>query len=434
MKRGGARGPYFYYRDGDTLRPVGNEEILVLKYSEPTVGILDADYAKLIGGKYKTAILIYGTGSVNMIATLATIGSVIRFVFVDSSQKKIIVFSVSSASSSGRHPVSRSEISLEGGGGGGSYTEGIAIEFGENDTINVKAGKGLSVNESNELCVAIDTSTLEIVDGVITIKKEIVDVTDETIELLGDMDRAVTSTFPFAHITTAYDFIVSGYRNGNVMIGQLFLCPVAQELRVDGDCPTFLSVYVGDTVYGGDICLGIYEFDPDANNGSGSTYWLCDTGPVKLKSGVNHFPVKYLKAPTTDRPKIKMESGKYYYAVLAIRTTGDPGQPANGLYMAGGDPYMSSFNTAIPAISQIEQNINTTGTSPVINWSGNASTLENAWFQSHSEARDIPRLFMVVSNRKIGEAPPGEDPFPDYSGSYTLTHTNELGDLLPATR
>ena len=315
------------------------------------------------------------------------------------------------------------------------FAPGAALEFGSDRVLNVQAGKGLAINsETNALDVIIDPSSLEIVDGVITIKKEIVDVTGEMVELLDDMDSKITSTFPFAHITKTYDFVVSGHRNGNVMIGQLFLCPVAQELRADGDCPTFLSVYVGDTVYGGDICLGLYEFDPDANNGSGSTYWLCDTGPVKLKSGVNHFPIKYLMAPTTDRPKIKMESGKYYYAVLAIRTTGDPGQPANGLYMAGGDPYTTWFNSAIPAISQIEQNIATTGTGPVIDWSGNASTLENAWFKSHEEARDIPRLFMLVSNRKIGEAPPSEGPFPDYSDNYTLAHTNELGDLFACNK
>lgn len=421
----------FYYRDGDELRAVGKDEILVLTYGEPTAGILDTDYDKLIGREYKTAILIYDTGSTQSIATLATIGSTTRFVSLNASLKKIFVFSVEPVSSSGRHPVSQSEISL---GGGSSYTEGVAIEFGENGAINVKAGEGLTVNESNELCVALDMSSLELVDGVITIKKEIVDVTDEMIELLHDMDRKVTSTFPFAHISKTYDFIVSGHRNGNVMIGQLFLCTVAQTLRTDGDCPTFLSVYVGDTVYGGDICLGLYEFDPDANDGSGSTYWLCDTGPVRLKSGVNHFPVKYLMATTTARPKIKMESGKYYYAVLAIRTTSDPGQPANGLYMAGGDPYTTWFNSATPAISRIEQNIGTSGTSPVIDWSGNASVLENAWFQSNSEARDIPRLFMLVSNRKIGEVPPSEDPFLDYSSNYTLAHINELGDLFACNK
>lgn len=106
----------FYYKDGDELYPVGNEEILVLMYSDPTEGIRDEDYDKLIGGRYKMAFLIYGEESAQSIATLATTGSAISFVALNELLKKIFVFSVESASSSGRHSVSRSEIGLGGGG------------------------------------------------------------------------------------------------------------------------------------------------------------------------------------------------------------------------------------------------------------------------------------------------------------------------------
>ena len=323
------------------------------------------------------------------------------------------------------------------------FAPGDALEFGSDRVLNVQAGEGLEVNsETNALDVVIDPNSLEIIDGVITIKKEIVDVTDEMVELLDDMDRKITSTFPAAHIHNIYDFRGNGYANGNAMIAQMFLCPVAQEIRIDGDCPTHITVHTGDQAYGGHVCFAIFEYDPAANSGKGSTYWLCETGPVKLKVGTNHFPIRFMKATTPDRPKIKLESNKVYYAVITFRSSQVSGEPANGLWLAGGEPYVTQFNNANPAVSMGNENMleGTPGDVPTVDWSGDNPVLQYTWFTraQNSEPYTVPRLFMLISNRAPssdpgpgpgpGPGPTPTDPFPDYSDSYTLDHTDEVGD------
>lgn len=131
-----------YYKDGDELRPVG-EEILVLMYRDPTEGILDADYDKLAGGQYKTAILMYGTEDTQSIATLAAITPTISFASLNDSLKKIFVFSVGAASSSGRHSVSQSEISLEGG-----WRDALNKETDERKTADSDLKKSIEKSES----------------------------------------------------------------------------------------------------------------------------------------------------------------------------------------------------------------------------------------------------------------------------------------------
>lgn len=305
--------------------------------------------------------------------------------------------------------------------GSEGYGEGDAISI-VNRVISVKYGDGLDIDENGFLVAKVGNG-LEVIDGVIVIKKEVIDVTDEMVTLLHDMDHKITSTFPYAQITGFFDF-KDKYKTGNAdMVGQLFLVPVAQELRNDGDYPTHITVYCSDTAYAGDVCFGIYEYYD-------STVWIADTGPVHLTPGVNHFPLKYIRPGVNGEPR-RLESSRWYYAVIAYHN--DSGQPANGINLAGAPAYTNPNNSAcLPAISMRQENLSldpTAADTPRTDWSGNASTLENAWFRDHNEAMEQPRLFMLISNREEKEPPePPGSPFRNYD-SYTLGSSRNLGQI-----
>lgn len=308
-----------------------------------------------------------------------------------------------------------------GSTGSEGYGEGDAISIVDR-VISVKYGDGLDIDEDGFLVAKVGNG-LEVIDGVIVIKEEVIDVTDEMVTLLHDMDHKITSTFPYAQITGFFDF-KDKYKNGDaIMVGQLFLVPVAQELRNTGDYPTHITVYCSDTAYSGDVCFGIYEYYD-------STVWIADTGPVHLSPGVNHFPLKYIRPGVNGEPR-RLESSRWYYAVIAYHN--QSGQPANGINLAGAPAYSNPNNSAcLPAISMRQENLSidpTAANTPRTDWSGNASTLENAWFRDHSEAMEQPRLFMLISNREEEEPPePPGSPFRNYD-SYTLGSSRNLGQI-----
>lgn len=307
-----------------------------------------------------------------------------------------------------------------GSTGSEGYGEGDAISIVDR-VISVKYGDGLDIDEGGYLVAKVGNG-LEIINGEIVIKEEVIGVTDEMVTLLHDMDHKITATFPYAQITNFFDF--KHYTGGNAdMVGQLFLVPVAQELRNDGDGPTHVTVYCSDTAYSGDVCFGIYEYYD-------STVWIADTGPVKLKPGANHFPLKYIRPGANGEPR-RLESSRWYYAVIAYHN--QSGQPANGINLAGAPAYTNPNNSAcLPAISMRQENLSidpTAADTPRTDWSGNASTLENAWFRDHSEAMEQPRLFMLIGNREVEEPPePPGSPFRNYD-SYTLGSSRNLGQI-----
>lgn len=308
-----------------------------------------------------------------------------------------------------------------GSTGSEGYSEGDAISIVDR-VISVKYGDGLDIDEDGYLVAKVGNG-LEIINGEIVIKEEVIGVTDEMVTLLHDMDHKITSTFPYAQITNFFDFKAQ-YKTGDAdMVGQLFLVPVTQELRNDGDYPTHVTVYCSDSAYSGDVCFGIYEYYD-------STVWIADTGPVHLSPGVNHFPLKYIRPGVNGQPR-RLESSRWYYAVIAYHN--DNGQQADGLMLAGAPAYVNPNNSAcLPAISMRQENLSldpTAADTPRTDWSGNASTLENAWFRDHNEAKDQPRLFMLISNREVAEPPePPGSPFRNYD-SYTLGSSRNLGQI-----
>ena len=299
-------------------------------------------------------------------------------------------------------------VSVNGQGGGGTtYSAGNAIDL-TNDTISVKYGKGLEITTDNKLQLKVgkgltlDNDTLEV-----TIDNAVGEVVDTVEKLQSDLDKKITTTYPFAQITTMSDFAVYGVTNTSRMIGQLFAVPIASEIRKD---ETLLCVNALQN-FAGNVSFGIFEYDFAANNGTGSTYWIADTGTVSIVSGENKFKLKNVKNDTYE-----MKSSMLYYAVVAIANTA----PITGL-MLGSSPAYGQNTNANPKYTLIVSNMDS-----YIDWT--TGTLQGAYFQGYNEQYDIPRLFMMLRNGEGSTPIPVTEPFTDI-GSFTLEHKYKVSNL-----
>lgn len=310
-----------------------------------------------------------------------------------------------------------SVIKLDGilsgqGGGGSTYTEGDAIEI-DNDEISVKYGNGLEVDpQTNKLKVKIgnglkfNEESLEV-----EIDSDVEDVVETVEKLTDDLDKKITITYPFAQITTQGDFAVFGVTNTSRMIGQLFAVPIASEIRKN---ETMICVNALQS-FNGKVSFGIFEYDFEGNNGSGSTYWVADTGVVDVVAGENEFPLKYV-----DQDVHELKSSMLYYAVVAI--AGDA--PASGLFIAAAPNYAATYN-ANPKYTLLVSNMN-----QYIDWT--TGTLQGAWFQGYNEDNTIPRLFMMLRNGEATPPIPVTEPFNDI-GNFTLEHVNRVSNVFSLT-
>lgn len=310
-----------------------------------------------------------------------------------------------------------SVIKLDGilsgqGGGGSTYTEGDAIEI-DNDEISVKYGNGLEVDpQTNKLKVKIgnglkfNEESLEV-----EIDSDVEDVVETVEKLTDDLDKKITTTYPFAQITTQGDFAVFGVTNTSRMIGQLFAVPIASEIRKN---ETMICINALQS-FNGKVSFAIFEYDFEGNNGSGSTYWIADTGVVEVNAGENEYPLKYV-----DQDVHELQSSKLYYAVVAI--AGDA--PATGLFLAAAPNYAATYN-ADPKYTLLVSNMN-----QYIDWT--TGTLQGAWFQGYNEDNTIPRLFMMLRNGEATPPIPVTEPFNDI-GNFTLEHVNRVSNVFSLT-
>lgn len=302
-----------------------------------------------------------------------------------------------------------------GGGGGTTYTSGNGINIDSDNVINVLAGNGLEFDANNKLQVKLGKGlkfdTEAGIEGEISIDDIGQEVIAEVQELASELDKKITTTFNYAQIKDMQDFAPYGVTGTTRLIGQLFAVPIASEIRKD---ETLLNVRALQN-YSGKISFGIFEFDFEGNEGTGSTTWLCDTGVVSIKAGENQMPVKHIKSTSTSEPKIKMMPGKLYYATVLI--AGDA--PATGLMLAADDPYEANYN-ATPKYTMIASNMDN-----YVDWSNGSQ--EATWFQGYNEFHNVPRLFMMIRN---GEAAPVPtvDPFRNYD-AFTLNHNTTVQDV-----
>lgn len=295
----------------------------------------------------------------------------------------------------------------QGGGSGTTYSAGNAIDL-TNDTISVKYGKGLEITTDNKLQLKVgkgltlDNDTLEV-----TIDNAVGEVVATVEKLQDDLDKKITTTYPFAQITTMSDFAVYGVTNTSRMIGQLFAVPIASEIRKD---ETLLCVNALQN-FSGNVSFGIFEYDFAANNGTGSTYWIADTGTVSIQSGENKFKLKNVL-----NNNYELKSSMLYYAVVAVAGNA----PVSGL-MLGSSPAYSQNVNANPKYTLIVSNMG-----QAIDW--NNGTLQGAYFQGYNEQYDIPRLFMMLRNGEGSTPIPVTEPFTDI-GSFTLQHQYKVSDM-----
>lgn len=305
------------------------------------------------------------------------------------------------------HNLNGVSVNGQGGGSGTTYSAGDAIDL-TNDTISVKYGKGLEITTDNKLQLKVgkgltlDNDTLEV-----TIDNAVGEVVDTVEKLQSDLDKKITTTYPFAQITTMSDFAVYGVTNTSRMIGQLFAVPIASEIRKD---ETLLCVNALQN-FSGNVSFGIFEYDFAANNGTGSTYWIADTGTVSIQSGENKFKLKNVL-----NNNYELKSSMLYYAVVAIAGNA----PASGL-MLGSSPAYSQNVNANPKYTIIVSNMD-----QAIDWT--TGTLQGAYFQGYNEQYDIPRLFMMLRNGEGSTPIPVTEPFKDI-GPFTLEHQYKVSNL-----
>ena len=305
------------------------------------------------------------------------------------------------------HNLNGVSVNGQGGGSGTAYSAGDAIDL-TNDTISVKYGKGLEITTDNKLQLKVgkgltlDNDTLEV-----TIDNSVGEVVDTVMKLQSDLDKKITTTYPFAQITTMSDFAVYGVTNTSRMIGQLFAVPIASEIRKD---ETVLCVNALQN-FAGNVSFGIFEYDFAANNGTGSTYWIADTGTVSIQSGENRFKLKNVL-----NNNYELKSSMLYYAVVAIANNA----PVNGLMLGSSPAYAQNVN-ANPKYTLLVSNMD-----QAIDWT--TGTLQGAYFQGYNEQYDIPRLFMMLRNGEGSTPIPITEPFTDI-GSFTLQHQYKVSDI-----
>lgn len=304
----------------------------------------------------------------------------------------------------------RIESIMSNGGGGTEYTEGEGIKI-ENDEISVDYGSGLEVDPlTNKLKVKIgnglkfNEESLEV-----EIDSDVEDVVEIVEKLADDLDKKISTTYPFAQITQMADFADFGVTNTNRMVGQLFDVPITTEIREDDTliCVNALQSYAGN------VSIGIFEFDFDANNGTGSTYWIADTGKVSIQAGENEFPIKHL-LHDVNRPKIELMSSRLYYACICV----DGAAPSTGLFLAACPSYGATYN-ALPLYTMKVSNLS-------VDWT--TGNLSGTWFEGHNEDNTIPRMFMMIRNRSSVTPIPTQDPFTDI-GQFTLAHNYRINQI-----
>lgn len=296
------------------------------------------------------------------------------------------------------------------GGGGNEYTEGEGIKI-ENDEISVDYGSGLEVDPlTNKLKVKIgnglkfNEESLEV-----EIDSDVEDVVEIVEKLADDLDKKISTTYPFAQITQMADFADFGVTNTNRMVGQLFDVPITTEIREDDTliCVNALQSYAGN------VSIGIFEFDFEANNGTGSTYWIADTGKVSIQAGENEFPIKHL-LHDVNRPKIELMSSRLYYACICV----DGAAPSTGLFLAACPSYGATYN-ALPLYTMKVSNLS-------VDWT--TGNLSGTWFEGHNEDNTIPRMFMMIRNKSSVTPIPTQDPFTDI-GQFTLAHNYRINQI-----
>lgn len=328
-------------------------------------------------------------------------------------------------------------VSINGGGGGTTYTAGDGIDI-TSDTISVDVGKGLGFDADHKLEVKVgDGLTIDDDNNVITIDTEVGDVVQTVEKLKQDLDTQLTVNFDMPNVDNVYDFadttVIGNLSNGAVMLCQAFTVPINHDIRVDDgetENPTLIGIYAKQPFTGKKIMLALYVYDFD----TGYTDYVGDTGPVEVTQGRNEFALVHINPNITE-----LKSSCVYYASLYLPSNAH----SNGLFLAGCPSYSNaSYINATPRFTVGVQNIVNPNTNQEIDMSnattgrldfndGNDNYYIGPWSDNYNERPSIPRFFMQIRNGEV-EEPIVVEPFTDI-GTFTLKNTSSVTDVFGST-
>lgn len=340
----------------------------------------------MIGGVLTKVTNVSGSGGSGVLVYYFEGGA-----WYDSTDSEVGIQDIIDATDSGATPI---VVQMRGGGSKDSY---YLTGYSPSNYIVLSNGSRTITLDGTDETYSFDES---------------IENTVETVEkMTEDLDKKITTTYPFAQITTMSDFAGYGVASTTRMIGQLFAVPIASEIRKD---ETLLCVNALQN-FSGKVSFGIFEYDFDANNGTGSTYWIADTGNVSVHAGENEFPLRHVNNDVHE-----LQSSKLYYAVVAIASDA----PASGLLLASSPNYAATYN-ANPKYTLLVSNMDN-----YIDWT--TGELSGAWFQGYNEDNTIPRLFMMLRNGEGSTPVPITEPFTDI-GAFTLQHQYRVSDIFSLT-
>lgn len=307
-----------------------------------------------------------------------------------------------------------------------TYTAGTAIDM-TSDVVSVQYNRGLIVNGNNQLEVRLGEGLDYLPDPqnpaiiAIGIHNDVEKVVEEVNELETTINTTVTTNMDFADITGKFDLAGDGSHTGDgVLLGYTFTVPLANKLYLEdvaNEWVTKIGVYASQT-YSQNYCIiGIYEFDfnhhpvPTTVNPSGYagyTVPLCDTGRVKLHSGLNEFSIKHMNA--NGETELSFKPDCIYYATIYVSK--NCGQ---NLSLAGKPGYTDQFNDSLPVMSMDMCNLNldlsdSSKTATELDaisfndfgwWGGGSGSSQT---QAYHECPNAHRFFMMVRNVKAAQS------------------------------
>lgn len=303
-----------------------------------------------------------------------------------------------------------------------TYSAGTAIDM-TNDVVSLQYNRGLMVNNNNQLEVRLGTGLDYLPDpenpAIITvgIHSDVEEVVQAVNELETTINTTVTTTMNFSDVSDKYDMSADGSSlNTGVLLGYTFTVPLANQLYLDSDDSewvTKIGVYASQTYMQNYCIIGIYEFDfnqhpvsttVNSSGYAGYTVPLCDTGRVKLKSGLNEFSIKHMNS--LGETELSFKPDCIYYAAIYISK--NCGQ---NLSLAGKTGYSTQFNDSLPVMSMDMCNIgidlsDSSKTETELDaisfndfgWWGGGSSGQSA---AYHECPNAHRFFMMVRNVKL---------------------------------
>ena len=260
------------------------------------------------------------------------------------------------------------------------------IKFDQNGNLMANINSGLSFNSAGQMCVDVGYG-LTYSGKQIILDAEVEGVVDTVNRLKRELDGKLTTNFPYPLITNTHqdftDYLQS--MNGDCCICQLFSVSLNHMITED----TYFTVYMMDTGYPNTkVMLGIFEYDFEGNNGSGTTNWVCDTGPISLgkqsASDRLDFRVTHINPEHNE-----LRSDRAYYAVIAI-----PAVHNTGLFLACANGYDNDVH-ANPTLNWRWQNVG-----GISNWNSPDCSLGNSdwWNSEYAEYAPMKRFFLQIRN------------------------------------